>query len=105
MSYYRGRKLGDGGMIGFLFIFLVMMSWGQAIDDWNEAQIRIYSSPDAEARLAEMSWLERNRPLLGSLIFTVVALLVVVPVVRLHPRQDPVFLQEEWMKTRRKPRT
>lgn len=38
---YRGRKLGDGGLLGFLCLFLLMMSWGQVIHQRNEHGERI----------------------------------------------------------------
>lgn len=100
---YRGRKLGDGGLLAFMCIFLVMMSLGQAIHEHNTRAGQIaeqqptpvsdYGLPeDAGGQdVQQASWIEENRPFLGTMIFALVVLVVIVPVVRLHPPAEPHF--------------
>jgi hypothetical protein len=88
----RYSKMHNRGQLFFSLIILAFLAWAQLVQDLSAARVEIPAASDGRRveawQVWERSWIQQYRPLLGPGLFTLAILLVGVPVMLLHPREE-----------------
>ena len=84
-------NLHSRGQLFFSLVVLAFLAWAQLVQDLAAARVVIPAASDSRIeawQVWERGWLQQYRPLLGPGLFTLAILLVGVPVMLLHPREE-----------------